>query len=300
MNQQACPECGSNNFIQDTQRGEVVCSQCGLVLHHHLIDPGPEWRAFSNEEKQKRSRVGSPISPTVHDKGLTTIIDWRDKDIHGKRLSPRRRATIYRIRKWQTRTRTATATERNLAYAMSELERIASQLAIPTPAKQAAANIYRKIIKKSLIRGRSVEAMISAAIYTACRIRKIPRTLDEVAKYSQINKKELARCYRLIVKELQIKTPTADPKDYLPRLINELSLSPKTQTIAMQIINEAKKLGITAGKDPIGVCSAALYIAGIITGEKRTQRQISEAAGITEVTLRNRSHELIKKLNITL
>lgn len=298
MSQQTCPDCGSNNFVQDTQRGEVVCAQCGLVIHHHLIDPGPEWRAFSNEEKQKRSRVGSPTSPTVHDKGLTTIIDWRDKDIHGKKISPRRRATIYRIRRWQTRTRTATATERNLAYAMSELERISSQLAIPAPAKQTAANIYRKIIKKSLIRGRSIEAMIAAATYTACRIRKIPRTLDEIAKHSHVNKKELARCYRLIVKELQIKTPTADPKDYIPRLTAELQLSPKTQTLATQIIQQAKQKGITAGKDPVGLAASALYIAALLTGEKRTQREISEAADITEVTVRNRYKELISKLGI--
>ncbi|MEM2155319.1 MAG: transcription initiation factor IIB [Candidatus Jordarchaeales archaeon] len=295
---QTCPDCGSTTFIQDAHRGELTCAECGLVIHHHIIDTGPEWRAFSNEERLKRSRVGSPTSLTIHDKGLSTIIDWRDRDIHGKKLAPKRRAQVYRLRKWQIRTRVHSATDRNLAYAMSELERIASQIAIPAPVKQTAANLYRKIIKKSLIRGRSIEAMIAATIYGACRIRKIPRTLDEIAKHSHVNKKELGRCYRLVLKELQIKIPVTDPKDFIPRFSNELHLPPKVQTLATQIIEQAKKTGITAGKDPTGLAAAALYIAAILEGERRTQREISEVAEVTEVTVRNRYKELVKKLNL--
>lgn len=305
---QICPDCGSNTLIQDTTRGEIVCANCGLVIHHHIMDSGPEWRAFSNEERLKRSRVGPPTSLTVHDKGLSTIIDWRDRDIHGKKLAPRRRAQVYRLRKWQIRTRVHSATDRNLAYAMSELERISSQIGIPTPVKQTAANIYRKIIKKSLIRGRSIEAMIAATIYGACRIKKIPRTLDEIAKHSHVTKKELGRCYRLVLKELQMRIPVTDPKDFIPRFSMELRLSPKTQTQATQIIEQARKAGITAGKsnpknwglptDPTGLAAAALYIAAILAGERRTQREVSEVANVTEVTVRNRYKELIKKLNI--
>jgi len=181
---------------------------------------------------------------------------------------------------------------------MSELERISSQIGIPNPVKQTAANLYRKVIKKSLIRGRSIEAMVAATIYGACRIRRIPRTLEEIAKHSHVSKKELGRCYRLVLRELEMSIPISDPRDFIPRFSAELQLSGRVQSQAMEILEKAKKAGITAGKDPTGLAAAALYIAAILEDERRTQREISEVAHVTEVTVRNRYKELVKKLGL--
>ncbi|MHA2023836.1 MAG: transcription initiation factor IIB, partial [Candidatus Thorarchaeota archaeon] len=175
-----CSECNSTSIVEDTTRGERVCGGCGLVLSDHRIDTGAEWRAFSSEESDARSRVGAPVRYTVHDKGLSTVIDWRDRDTSGKKLSPTRRSEIYRLRKWQIRSRVHSSMDRNLAQAMSELERLASQLGLPGPIRELAALLYRKSIIKKLVRGRSIEAMVAATLYAACRIRQKPRPLDEV------------------------------------------------------------------------------------------------------------------------
>jgi len=182
----ACSECGSSSVVEDMTRGERVCGGCGLVLSDHRIDTGAEWRAFSAEESDARSRVGAPVRYTVHDKGLSTVIDWRDRDTSGKKLSPTRRSEIYRLRKWQIRSRVHSSMDRNLAQAMSELERLSSQLGIPGPIRELAALLYRKSIIQKLVRGRSIEAMVAATLYAACRIRLKPRPLDEVADASRV------------------------------------------------------------------------------------------------------------------
>ncbi len=295
---QICPECGSNEIVFDAARGDRICNVCGLVIGENYIDSGPEWRAFTSEERDKRSRVGAPSAITVHDKGLSTIIDWRDKDAYGNKLSPKKRAEIYRLRKWQIRTRVHSSIDRNLAFAMSELDRLASQLGLPRGVKEAAAVFYRKAIEKKLIRGRSIEAMIAASVYAACRTRKIPRTLDEIAKFSRINRKELGRCYRLILRELEITIPIASPIDFIPRFGAELHLSGRVQKRAITILTKAKEYGLTAGKDPTGLAAASIYVAAIQEKERRTQREIAEIAHVTEVTVRNRYKELIKELTL--
>ncbi len=293
-----CPDCSGQEVIRDTTRGEVICRNCGLVLDAHMVDQGPEWRAFTSEERDKRSRVGSPMTYTVHDKGLSTMIDWRNRDAYGKKLAPSRRAQIYRLRKWQIRTRVHSSIDRNLAYAMSELDRLTSQLGVPRPVKEAAAILYRRAIEHHLIRGRSIEAMIASCVYAACRLRQVPRTLDEIAHHSRISRKELGRCYRLLLRELEVRIPIASPTDFIPRFAQALELSGDVQHTAAEIVDSARSKGITAGKDPTGLAAASLYIASIQEGERRTQREIAEISRVTEVTVRNRYKELVRELGL--
>lgn len=169
-----CPECGSHDIVQDTEKGEKICTGCGLVISDHRIDTGPEWRAFTSDEKDARSRTGAPTNYAIHDKGLSTMIDWRDHDSQGRRFSAKRRSEIYRMRKWQIRTRVHSSVDRNLAQAMTELDRLASQLGLSKSIKELAALLYRKLIVRRLARSRSIDAMVGAAIYAACRLRIWP------------------------------------------------------------------------------------------------------------------------------
>jgi len=293
-----CPECGSRNLIRDYERAEITCLNCGLVISERIADPGPEWRAFDQEQKEKRARVGAPMTLTIHDKGLSTIIDWRDKDSYGKDLTPRRRAQIYRLRKWQRRVRVSDATERNLAFALQEIERISSQLGLPRSVHEEAALIYRKAVEERLVRGRSIESMAAASLYAACRRYNIPRTLDEMTKVARVGKKEIGRSYRFIAKELLHKMPPTNPVKYIPRLISQLELMGEVQMKAKEIVEEASRIGLTSGRGPIGVAAAAVYVASVILNNKRTQRDIAMAAGVTEVTIRNRYKELVEKISI--
>ncbi|MFX0012279.1 MAG: transcription initiation factor IIB [Candidatus Hermodarchaeota archaeon] len=291
-----CPECGNTNLISDESRGEIVCNICGLVLGQKIIDSGPEWRAFSSEEANKKVRVGAPTTLTLHDKGLSTMIGWKNKDAFGKSISPKMKAEVYRLRKWHVRTRTNKSIDRNLAYAMNELDRFSSQLNLSKDLKESAAHIYRKMAHKNLIRGRSIEAMLIASIYLSCRLNSVPKTLDDFMEFALVDKKKIARCYRLILHELKINISVSSPINFIPRFCAELKLSGRTQNRAAELLKLAKKYHITAGKAPTGLAGAALYVAAIQEGERRTQKEISLAAGVTEATIRNRYKELVDHL----
>jgi len=296
--QKKCPECGSPKFVRVYERAELVCAECGFIIHDKIMDMGPEWRAFDQEQRERRGRVGAPMTFTIHDKGLSTMIDWRDRDSHGKDLTPKRRAQIYRLRKWQRRIRVSDATERNLAFALSEVDRMSSHLGLPRNVREAAAVIYRRAVEERLIRGRSIEGVAAAALYAACRECKVPRTLDEIADVSRVSKKEIGRSYRFISRELLIHLRPTSPVDYIPRFGSELGLSGEVQSKAIELLKEATKKGLTSGRGPTGVAAAAIYIASVFCGERRTQRDVADVARVTEVTVRNRYKELCEKLGL--
>lgn len=293
-----CSECGNTRFVKDYERAELTCLNCGLVVKDRMIDMGPEWRAFDHEQREKRARAGTPTTFTIHDKGLSTMIDWRNRDCFGKDLAPRRRAQIYRLRKWQRRIRVSDAMERNLAFALSELDRMASHLGLPRNVREASAVIYRKAVEQKLIRGRSIEGVAAAALYAACRQCKVPRTLDETTEVSRVSKKETGRSYRFIARELNIAIPPTNPVDYIPRFTSQLNLSGEVQSKAIDILRHASIRGLTSGRGPTGVAAAAIYIASVSLNERRTQRDVAGVARVTEVTVRNRYKELIEKLSL--
>jgi transcription initiation factor TFIIB len=269
---------------------------CGFVVAAKIADRGPEWRAFDDEQRSKRTRVGAPLTYTIHDKGLSTTIDWHDRDIYGKSLSPGQKAQVYRLRKWQRRIRVSDATERNLAFALSEMTKISNNLTLPKNILETASVIYRKAVKERLIRGRSIQGVTSAAIYLACRQCGLPRTLDEIAQSSTVNKKELGRSYRFLIKELNYSIPPLKPSQYITKFSNQLTMQGKVEEIAHKILATAKELKLTSGRGPTGIAAAASYIASVLTGERKTQREIAEIAQVTEVTIRNRYKELVERL----
>ena len=291
-----CPECGSKRLIKDYDSAEIVCIDCGIVIDEKITNEGPEWRAFDDDQRTKRIRVGAPLTYTIHDKGLSTMIDWHDKDIYGKTLSPGQKAQVYRLRKWQRRIRVSDATERNLAFALSEITKIANNLSLPKNIIETASVIYRKAVKERLIRGRSIQGVTSAAIYLACRQCGLARTLDEIATVTRINKKEVGRSYRFLVKELDYFVPPVKPNQYITKFSNHLTMAGKVEEIAHKILAGAKAKKLTSGRGPTGIAAAASYIASVLTGERKTQREIAEIARVTEVTIRNRYKELAELL----
>jgi transcription initiation factor TFIIB len=275
-----------------------VCNDCGFVIDEDIIDHGPEWRAFDSEQRDKRARTGSPMTYTIHDKGLSTVIGWKNRDSYGKSIPTRNRAQLFRLRKWQTRTRISNATDRSLAIALSELDRMASSMGLPRTVRERAAMIYRKAAKRNLVRGRSIGGVTAAALYAACRQCHVPRTLDEVGHKANMSRKEIGRNYRYIVRELGLRLMPTSPQDYISRFCSELKLSGDVQAKTLDIIREAANKELTSGRGPTGIAAASLYIASVLCGERRTQREVADVAGVTEVTIRNRYKELTRKLDI--
>ena len=279
-----------------TADGELIHEETGLIVEEEQIDPGPEWRAFNHSERQSKSRVGAPTTKTMHDKGLTTTIDWKDKDAYGRSISSKKRSQMHRLRKWQERIRTKDAGERNLQFALSEIDRMASALGVPRSVREVASVIYRRALNEDLIRGRSIEGVSTAALYAACRQEGIPRSLDEVADVSRVPQKEIGRTYRYISQELGLELKPVDPKQFVPRFASALQLSEEVQSKATEIIDVSAEQGLLSGKSPTGFAAAAIYAASLLCNEKKTQREVADVAQVTEVTIRNRYQEQIEAM----
>ncbi|WP_245710038.1 transcription initiation factor IIB, partial [Halopenitus malekzadehii] len=287
-----CPECGGQ-LTTDTEHGETVCADCGLVVEEDEIDRGPEWRAFDASEKDSKSRVGAPTTEMMHDKGLSTNIGWQDKDAYGRSLSSRQREKMQRLRTWNERFRTRDSKERNLKQALGEIDRMASALGLPENVRETASVIYRRALDEDLLPGRSIEGVATAALYAAARQAGTPRSLDEITGVSRVEKDEIARTYRYVVRELKLEIQPADPESYVPRFASDLGLSDEAEMRARQLLETAKDQGVHSGKSPVGLAAAAVYAASLLTNEKVTQSEVSEVANISEVTIRNRYHELL-------
>ena len=295
-----CPDCNSTHLIKDYSRAELVCENCGLVVDSEIIDHGPEWRAFDNDQREKRSRTGSPMTYRLHDKGLSTIIDWKNCDSYGRSIPPKNRAQIFRLRKMQRRVTINGSTEKNLSIALSGLDRLSSSMNLPRTVRETAAMIYRKAVFKKLVRGRSIEGVLAVSVYAACRQCNVPRSLDEISKTAGKSRKELGRIYRYISNELDLRLMPTSPEDYIPRFCSVLGLGVTVKNKTLEILHDAEQKELTSGRGPTGMAAASLYIATVLSGERITQSEIAIVSGVTEVTIRNRYKEIVEELDIYL
>ncbi len=284
---QRCPSCGKQKMVNDDNSGELFCAICGFVVSDKLEDTGAEWRSFSDGDNN-RARVGAGTSLTMHDMGLSTIIGPSNKDSTGKPLSAGMKSSIQRLRIWDSRTQAHSSADRNLRQALNEMDKLKDKLALGDAVIEKAAYIYRKAMDKKLVRGRSIHGLVAACLYAACRNTETPRSLDDIAEGINIRRKDVARCYRLIFRELELKMPVVDPIKTVSRIASIADLSEKTKRKAIEILKQAKEIGMAAGKDPMGIAAAALYLSCISNGETKSQKEISIASGVTEVTIRNR------------
>jgi len=293
-----CPRCAQGKLVTDNESGEMFCSKCGFVISEKLQESGPEWRSFTQDEHGDRARAGAPTSLTMHDMGLATIINPVNKDATGKPLSASMKSTIERLRTWDNRSQVHEPVDRNFRQAFSELDRLKTKLALSDAVIEKTAYIYRKALDKGLVRGRSIPGLIAASLYAACRNTETPRTLTDVANGINIKRKDIARCYRLLLRELDLKMPVVNPIKCISRISSIAGLSEKTKRKAVEILEQATKIELSAGKDPMGLAAAALYLSCVINGENKTQKDIAVAAGVTEVTIRNRYKGLKESLEL--
>ncbi len=293
LNITKCPECGSKNLFINREKGEINCKSCGLVVEDKMVDHGQEWRDFEDSSGASKRRTGAPMTYTQYDQGLGTEVG-QSADL--SKLGAKDRNKFFRLRKWQYRI--STAIERNLKLALAELKRVSSYLKLPKSVEEEAAMIYTQAVQRGLVRGRSMESVVAGTLYAACRRHEVPRTLDELSEASGIEKKEIGRTYRFIARELGISIQPSNPIDYIARFASSLKLNPETQSKSVEILEMAQNKELTSGRGPTGIAAAALYVAALMHGEKRTQREVADVAGVTEVTIRNRYKELLDKLKL--
>jgi len=292
-----CSRCGKKSLLTDEVTGEQFCGKCGYVISEKVDELGPEQRSFPTQGGVVTTRTGSPISLIMHDKGLSTVINPINRDATGKPLSSSMKSTITRLRTWDSRSQAHSSADRNLRQALNELNGLKDKLAISSSVLEKAAYIYRKAMERKLVRGRSISALIAASLYAACRDTETPRTLKDIANAGNVKRKEIARCYRILHRELELKMPVVDSIQCIAKISSNLKVSEKAKRYAAKILKETQKRQESSGKDPMGLAAAALYFSCVINGVSITQRDLAEAANVTEVTIRNR-YKALKEAKI--
>ncbi|MCK5291882.1 MAG: transcription initiation factor IIB [Thermoplasmata archaeon] len=294
----SCPECGSAHLYRDDHRAELVCNDCGLVVNESEIDTGPEWRAYTAEDNKRMARTGAPLSQRSHDLGLSTVISYASRDFHGNPIPAKQRDRYNRMRMLHRQSNLLRPGQRSLVQALTVLDRMASVLGIPPRIRDEAALITRKALKKGMVRGRSIEGVVAASLYAACRMNNVPRTLEEMSDVSGVDRKKLRKAYSAISRQIKLKVPLVKPEDYVSRFCSKLDLGPDVEAETHRILNELDDSMGTSSFAPSGTVAAAIYVASVRCGEKKPQRLIAEVAGVSEVTIRNRFQFLNEKLKL--
>jgi transcription initiation factor TFIIB len=292
-----CKRCNSGKKVTDSESGEIVCGSCGYVISERIEDFGPEYRNFMAGDD--KSRAGAATSLGRHDRGLATIINPANTDASGKPLSSSMKTTLGRLRIWDSRSQAHKSSERNFRQAFNELSKLKDKLGLSEATIEKTAYIYRKAVAKNLIRGRSIPSLLGASLYAACREAETPRTLRDIEGVSNVKRKELAKCYRVLVEKLDLKMPVVSSIYCIARIANKIDISEKSKRLAVKILKDYEQSGEVAGKSPTGLAASALYLACVQIGENYSQRDIAKAAGITEVTIRNRGTAIKKTLGLS-
>ncbi len=283
--------CKTYPAITDSERGEIVCGGCGLILLQNMADASYQNNGYTSEDFMKLARTGPATSLTMHDRGLSTVIGT-NKDSSGKALSSKTKYEFNRLRTWDQRSKSRKTASFSKAFTL--LHGMKTKLGISNNVVEDAAYIYRKVVSAKLTRGRTMASLISASLYAACRENNIPRTLDDIAKAGNIERRILSRDLRTIIKKLELNLNQYDTSSFISKISNNLNLKEKTKRDAFEILRRCEKEQITAGKHPVAQAAASLYISCIMNGEKISQKKFSVESGVSDVTIRNRV-VLIKK-----
>ena len=287
--------CKTYPTITDSERGEIVCGGCGLILLQNMTDTTHESNGYTQEDFMRLKRTGPGTSLTMFDKGLSTVIG-SDKDSSGTQLSRKTKFEFNRLRTWDQRSKSRKTV--NLSKAFTLLHAMKTKLAIPDNVVETAAYIYRKAVQAKLTRGRTMKSLISASLYAACRENNIPRTIDEIAQVGNVERKIISRDLRTLIKKLDLNLNQYNIAAFITKISNNLNLKETTKRNAFDILSQCERKQITAGKHPVAQAAASLYISCIINGEKISQKKFSVEAGISDVTIRNRVFLIRKTLDL--
>ncbi|WP_435361589.1 transcription initiation factor IIB [Haloarchaeobius sp. DFWS5] len=286
-----CPECDGD---LERERRQTYCVDCGLVVREYEIDHGPDW--FDNNDGRTSSRIGSPLTPSRHDDGLSTEIGSR-KDAKGNVLSSRTRRRFSRLRREHSRARTPTKRSRNALRGLVDVRRIASEHELPRSVRDRAATLFREAQAENLLPGRSVNAMAAGSVYAACRCFDLPRTLDEFEPVARCDYSALRNAYMVLQSELGLHIAPPSPSTFVPRYAARFDVGEATQFRALELARQLEETGRAIGRAPTGVAAACIYVAAQEHDETVYQTDLADAAHVTPVTVRARRDEIQELTN---
>uniref|UniRef100_T1IL29 Transcription initiation factor IIB n=1 Tax=Strigamia maritima TaxID=126957 RepID=T1IL29_STRMM len=273
-----CPAHPDAAIIDDYHSGDMICEECGLVIGDRVIDVGAEWRTFSSNDNANSSdpnRVGAPSNPLFSGNDLSTTIGnatgTAGFDPDG-------------VAKYKNRSTVSNA-DRVLMNAFREIANMADRINLPQTIVDRANNLFKQVRDGKTLKGRSHDAIVSSCVYIACRQEAVPRSFKEICAVSAVSKKKIGRCFKLILKALETSVDLITTGDFMARFCGNLSLNNAVRIAATCVAKKAVEIEIVAGRSPISVAAAAIYMASHAAGDNRSRKEIAEVAGVAEVTI---------------
>ncbi|KAM3717153.1 Transcription initiation factor IIB [Dirofilaria immitis] len=270
-----CPIHPGAHLVEDHRAGDLICPECGLVVGDRLVDVGTEWRSFSNEKSgADPSRVGAPENPILGSADLSTSIAVGfagSESDHS--LANAQRKNMNNM-------------DRQMSQGLSVIREMSARIHLPKSIEDGAAKIFKDVLDSKALRGKNNEAQAAACLYISCRKEGVPRTFKEICAASRVSKKEIGRCFKLIIKSLETSLEQITSADFMSRFCGNLGLPHSIQAAATRIAKKAVELDLVAGRSPISIAAAAIYMASQASNNKKTAREIGEIAGAAEVTVK--------------
>ena len=288
--------CDESKLITDMLNGEIFCANCGTVIEDKL-DNHNEMSLHSLQDFMSKSQMGPKQSLSMHDQGMSSVIG-KDKDSTGKSLSSFNKSRFNRLRMLDSRSKTKKSSERTLVKSLTFLNGLKGKLGISDNTVEATSLLFRKAQKHQLIRGRSSDDLMAAALYVSCRQTMTPRSLEDISETADITKKHLQKSVRVLIQEFGLVLPQYNISSFLTKISNDLGISEKTKRYALKILSDSEECGSAAGKNPIGQAAASLYLASMLMGENISQSRFCKFSGVSTVTLRNRKNTIQKMLEL--
>ncbi|XP_057317507.1 transcription initiation factor IIB-like isoform X1 [Hydractinia symbiolongicarpus] len=283
----SCPNHPNTMLTEDYRAGDMICPECGLVVGDRVIDVGSEWRTFSNEANgTDRSRVGGGENPFLDGTDLSTMVGSDRASGSGLDLQGYSR--------YQNRSGIS-GSDRSLLNAIREIGTMASRINLPKTIVDRANQLFKQVHDQKSLKGRSNDAIASACLYIACRQEGVPRTFKEICAISKIPKKEIGRCFKLILRTLEASVDLITSEDFMSRFCSNLMLKPAVQRAATYIAKKAVELDLVPGRSPVSVAAAAIYLSSQASEDKKTQKDIGDIAGVADVTIRQSYRSLIAR-----
>lgn len=298
-NHTQCQECGSTEFEIDESDGVVVCKLCHTVVEERLVDRGPEWRSFADNETNP-ARTGAPLTSTRHDRGLSTEIG-RFTDGQGNQLSSSQREWAGRMR-WLEEREGTDKHDRTLRFAFGEIDRMTSTLGLPDVVHTEGCEIFRDAKAEDLLPGRSIEAVASSAIALAAKNQTVFRSYEEIASVSRVDVREIERAYLTLNRELSLGIEPVTPLDHFNQVLGRAEnvasgdLRCHLGRTARDMLINAQEDNLHIGKNPAAMAAASVYAAVQYVFEDTspiTQKEIGNIVDVSVVTVRNRYTEIL-------
>jgi len=291
-----CSDCRSNQLITYNENGAIVCKDCGLVITAETVVQNPKSNCSSKPRQSMKSLSTYTAQSREHSQLTNEEICEKSATLEDSAYTlDQTKASI--VQKLGKVIKIYDQTDKNIAFFLSEITRLGIELSLSRLVLEKAASLCKQIVEKKLGKGRSIRELCAAAVYAACRQCGCMRTLDEIAKYSKMNKKVISHHYRILLKELNCPLPPANLSRHVPRFLNQLAVEGRTAEIVYKILEATEELRFKSGKNPVGIVSAAIYVASKLAGEKITQREISDMTSVTETSIRSRCRDLEKHLS---